>query len=244
LDKIKNHILAPNIILLENQPVLKNPTMKSMQMFLYSYYLIRHMDIGGLGNKNLQCYTASKKLDLINFLPSVEQIRINNIIAQVKSGYQKNKKMSILMVEYLLKSFKSNDKSNDKTNDWQLFFNNHNKQDDLADSLLMTLHYFEKSNLAKLKKDALKILNTKARANARASVNAKLKNKNKNKNNTNTDNADVDANAADVDANATDVDANGANVDVNVDANVDVIVDDDDNDIDDIDDLIDNALRI
>lgn len=159
LDKIKNHILEPNIILLENQPVLKNPTMKSMQMFLYSYYLIRHLDISTsttrenttgnnncLEGKNLQCYTASKKLDLIKFFPQVEQSRIEGILAQVKSGYQKNKKMSIMMVEYLLKG-------NTK---WLDFFNKHPKQDDLADSLLMTLHYFEKKNLEKLKKDNLK----------------------------------------------------------------------------------------
>lgn len=147
LDKIKQHVLEPNIILLENQPVLKNPTMKSMQMFLYSYYLIRHLDLhGGLGDKNLQCYTASKKLDLIKFFPQSEQTRIENILAQVKSGYQKNKKMSIMMVEYLLKG-------NTK---WLEFFNKHPKQDDLADSLLMTLHYFEKHNLAKLKKDCQK----------------------------------------------------------------------------------------
>jgi len=157
LDKIKSHILEPNIILLENQPVLKNPTMKSMQMFLYSYYLIRHLDVSSgtrfaIGNtnclegKNLQCYTASKKLDLIKFFPQVERSRIDKILEQVKSGYQKNKKMSIIMVEYLLKG-------NTK---WLEFFNKHPKQDDLADSLLMTLHYFEKKNLDKLKKDNLK----------------------------------------------------------------------------------------
>ena len=153
LDKIKSHVLEPNIILLENQPVLKNPTMKSMQMFLYSYYLIRHMEQQqGLGDKNLQCYTASKKLDLIKFFPQTEQTRIDSILASVKSGYQKNKKMSILMVEYLLRG-------NTK---WLEFFNKHPKQDDLADSLLMTLHYFEKNNLAKLKKDIQKQDNTTA----------------------------------------------------------------------------------
>jgi hypothetical protein len=152
LDKIKSHILEPNVILLENQPVLKNPTMKSMQMFLYSKYLIRHIDykgkLGVLGDKNLQCYTASKKLDLIKFFPQDQQGRIENILASVKSGYQKNKKMSIMMVEYLLKG-------NSK---WLEFFNKHPKQDDLADSLLMTLHYFEKNNLAKLKKDIQKTI--------------------------------------------------------------------------------------
>ena len=147
LDKIKDHILDPNIILLENQPVLKNPTMKTMQIFLYSYYLIRCLEINkGLDNKHLQCYTASKKLDLIKFFPQIEQTRIETIIGEVKSGYQKNKKMAILMMEYLLKG-------NTK---WLSFFQKHNKQDDLADSFLMTLHYFEKNNLDKLKKDILK----------------------------------------------------------------------------------------
>ena len=145
LDKIKNKVLDAEIILLENQPVLKNPTMKSMQMFLYSYYLIRTMETnnGTVGNKKLQCYCASKKLDLIKFLPDEEQTRIMTIIDAVNNPYQKNKKMSIHIVEYLLKD-------NKKLLD---FFNSNTKKDDLADSLLMTLHYFEKANLIKIRKD-------------------------------------------------------------------------------------------
>lgn len=178
LDKIKTHILEPNIILLENQPVLKNPTMKSMQMFLYSYYLIRHLDVSSgtqnvsgntncLDGKNLQCYTASKKLDLIKFFPQIEQSRIEGILAPVKNGYQKNKKMAIMMVEYFLKG-------NTK---WLEFYNKHPKQDDLADSLLMTLHYFEKKNLDKLKKDNLKEDNKQAKAKANVNVNSSKRDK-------------------------------------------------------------------
>ena len=169
LDKIKEHILIPDVILLENQPVLKNPTMKSMQMFLFSYYLIRNMDIAKVNassrnavekiakvdvvekvealeaketkkQNNPLCYTASKKLDLIKFLPDDEQQRITSIIDNVKNNYQKNKKLAILIVEYLLKN-------NSK---WLSFFNTHTKQDDLSDSLLMTLHYYMRSSLSKL----------------------------------------------------------------------------------------------
>ena len=163
LDKIKEHILIPDVILLENQPVLKNPTMKSMQMFLFSYYLIRNMDIAKVNasSRNVAeyietvetvkkietkqqnhplCYTASKKLDLIKFLPDDEQQRITSIIDNVKNNYQKNKKLAILIVEYLLKN-------NSK---WLSFFNTHTKQDDLSDSLLMTLHYYMRSSLIKL----------------------------------------------------------------------------------------------
>ena len=137
--------------------------MKSMQMFLYSYYLIRIIDSNTdtnntnsnsvsinnsntesiLNNKKIQCYCASKKLDLIKFLSDTEQKRIMDYIDTVNSGYQKNKKMAIMMVESILKN-------NEK---WLAFFKGHPKKDDLADSLLMSLHYFEKTNLVKLKKD-------------------------------------------------------------------------------------------
>jgi hypothetical protein len=156
LDKIKSTILDASTILLENQPVLKNPTMKSIQMFLYSYYLLRIMDSSRnnkesnkesntdtMSAKKIQCYCASKKLDLIIFLPVLEQKRINEFIDTVNSGYQKNKKMAIMMVESILQN-------NSK---WLSFFKGHPKQDDLADSLLMTLHYFEKNNLMKVKSD-------------------------------------------------------------------------------------------
>ena len=166
LDKIKETILDTSIILLENQPVLKNPTMKSMQMFLYSYYLIRLIDSNKKGDKKgnkkgdneiitnfnttsilndktIQCYCASKKLDLIKFLPVNDQKRIMDYIDTVNSGYQKNKKMAIMMVETVLK----------ENTKWLDFFKGHPKKDDLADSLLMTLHYFEKPNLMKVKKE-------------------------------------------------------------------------------------------
>lgn len=151
LDKIKSIITDNQIILLENQPVLKNPTMKSMQMFLYSYYLMSFMK-NGIADKKIQCYCASKKLDLIKFLPIEEQTRINELIAKINGQYQKNKKLSIYIVEYLLKN----------NNKWREFFNSHPKKDDLADSLLMTLHYFEKDSLAKLNKETKKSENKKS----------------------------------------------------------------------------------
>ena len=161
LDRIKSIITSPDCILLENQPVLKNPTMKSMQMFLYSYYLMRILEgnqakgQSGLGDKYIQCYTASKKLDLIKFFPVAEQSRINQVLAKVKNGYARNKKMSILMVEYMLKD----------NHKWLQFFKGHPKQDDLADSLLMTLHFFERENLAKLNRAAKKAAITKTSNN-------------------------------------------------------------------------------
>ena len=184
LDKIKQNILTPNIVLLENQPVLKNPTMKSMQMFLFSYYLIRNIETSTITansinnidsinntdlnsntvsntifNKKIQCYSASKKIDLIKLFSPEAQIQIQSVIEQVQKKEKKTKKMAILMVEYLLKN-------NSK---WLSFFNNHPKKDDLSDSLLMILHYFEKHNLEKINKDNLKETNKIKRQNAKNS---------------------------------------------------------------------------
>ena len=107
--------------------------------------------LGGIDDKKIQCYCASKKLDLIKFIPEVEKDRIITFIDTVKNSYQKNKKMAIMMVEVLL--------SNNAK--WSDFFKSHPKQDDLADSLLMTLHYFEKGNLMKVKNDEKKVSNKK-----------------------------------------------------------------------------------
>ena len=36
----KEHFLDVDLVVIENQPALKNPTMKSIQMMIYSYFLI------------------------------------------------------------------------------------------------------------------------------------------------------------------------------------------------------------
>ena len=63
LDK-RPHLATANIVLLENQPVLKNPTMKSVQMFLYSYFIMRGMMVTQRPVEDILCYTASNKIEV------------------------------------------------------------------------------------------------------------------------------------------------------------------------------------
>lgn len=131
-------ILKNDIILLENQPVLKNPTMKSVQMFLYSYYLLRGIkDIEEDNDKvkEIKCYMANKKTELINFIDVDVKENIKERISGIKGNYQKNKKTSIYLTQEILKDNK----------DLLNFFNNNKKKDDLADAILMTLHYIIKN---------------------------------------------------------------------------------------------------
>ena len=146
----KPELLNVDTVLLENQPVLINPTMKSVQMLLYSYFIMKGIKEKQISNtkpiNNIKCYQASKKTELIKYLPENEQTLINNKINNLKGNYAKNKKAAIMITNYLI----------NENPLWEDFYKNHKKKDDLADSLLMTLHYLIKnkeSNITSLDVD-------------------------------------------------------------------------------------------
>ena len=143
LDNIPE-LLDAHVVLLENQPVLKNPTMKSMQMFLYSYYVIKGYQNNIKNVNTIQCYMASKKLDLIKYVNEDVYRDIKTEIKKVKSQYSKNKKMAIRLTQNLLNTNSVNCQNIDK------MFTDSKKKDDLSDSLLMTLHYLERDILSKI----------------------------------------------------------------------------------------------
>lgn len=112
-------LLEASVVVIENQPVLKNPTMKSVQILLYSYFLLK--------NKNVQLHfiSASSKL---KFKINTESIK--NIKSGKKTKYQKNKLLGIEYCEHFIGESE--------------FFKSHKKRDDLADSYLLTRYFIEK----------------------------------------------------------------------------------------------------
>ena len=132
-------------ILLENQPVLKNPTMKSIQMFLFSYFIMRGVQIDTSPCNTIKCYSANQKLDLHKILDEDAITTFAETIAKLSNVYSRNKKLAILLVEYILTNCGTNCES------LLRFFREHKKRDDLADSFLMTLHFMEVDNLKKVK---------------------------------------------------------------------------------------------
>lgn len=118
LDENPLFVNCENIII-ENQPVLKNPTMKSIQIMLYSYFLIKNKNIN-----NIKLVNASNKLKVYKGqIPEVDKTSISSI----KDKYKRNKMTAILHCKLMI-----ND--NDKLE----YFNSHKKKDDLADAYLMT----------------------------------------------------------------------------------------------------------
>jgi hypothetical protein len=130
-----------DIVLLENQPVLKNPVMKSVQMLIYGFFLYQKTNL--IKNiKLIKLINASNKLKigllLNNEFKELKKI-IDNKDYNTKLKYSINKKKAIdytlLYLDYL------------KLNNYKEFFNLHKKKDDLADSFLQSIYYIEKFNL-------------------------------------------------------------------------------------------------
>ena len=120
-------------ILIENQPSLKNPVMKSIQMILYSYYVMKKIEFNRI--KDIHFISASNKLKVYDG-PEFE--------VKVKSSYSRRKKLAILHTNYLLKD-----------NFIKLsFLNQHKKKDDLCDTYLQSL-YFQKKMVCNISKKSL-----------------------------------------------------------------------------------------
>ena len=131
LDKY-NQFKQAEYIIIENQPVLKNPTMKSVQMMLYSYFLKSNIvDLDNPKLKDILLMSAKNKLKLYDGESNEEIKKIGNI----KSQYTRNKKLAIVHTNYYL---------NNEDKKWFDLFKNSNKKDDLCDAYLMTKYFIYK----------------------------------------------------------------------------------------------------
>ena len=109
--------MAPPIILII--VILKNPKMKSIQMILYSYFLINGVVTNKI--KEIRLISAKNKLKTYDGPP---------IIVKSKNKYTRTK---LLAIEYCRYIIKNNIK---KHIDNITYFNEHKKKDDLADAFL------------------------------------------------------------------------------------------------------------
>ena len=135
LDK-REFLLKSNIVLIENQPALKNPKMKSIQMIIYTYFLIRgiidkkdKMDI----IDKIQFLLASNKLK-VEFDSEIKNKIIQEINNKTKDKYKRHKELAKKYCLYYLENNIENKL------EWVNFFNSHKKKDDLADTFLMNIY--------------------------------------------------------------------------------------------------------
>ena len=154
LDAISD-ILNVSDVLIENQPSMKNPTTKSIQIILFTYFVLYKQKSQKLCGKestikNVEFMSASNKLKIYDGPP---------LESKLKSEYSKRKYFAKEHTKYFLEKYKDNE--------FLDFFIKNKKQDDLADSYLQGLYYIKdeydkyyKSKIKKIKKlekDKLKI---------------------------------------------------------------------------------------
>lgn len=109
--------IAFDQVLIENQPVMKNPTMKSVQMLIYAYFVMCR-EIGMVPINEIRLISASRKNRLCD-----------TILGADPEGrtYKKNKDRAIETTRRLLR---------DQPSEWSVLFEAHTKRDDLADAFL------------------------------------------------------------------------------------------------------------
>jgi hypothetical protein len=116
--QFKDTFATAQVIGLENQPVLKNPVMKTVQVLLFATL----RDILQPSPPQLRLIHASKK---------TESNETNDEIEKGDSGYAKRKKAGVERTEAFLKEHNQGD--------FNKFFDESKKQNDLADYFCMSL---------------------------------------------------------------------------------------------------------
>ena len=112
-------------VLIENQPVLKHPKMKSILMIIFSFFLFLAEE------KQL-----SHKVILFNPSTKLKIYDGPKIISSKKNKYAQRKDLSIQYTKYFLEKYTDTA--------WLEFFTENTKKDDLADAYLQALTYYSK----------------------------------------------------------------------------------------------------
>ena len=121
----KTDFLNHDIICIENQPALKNPTMKSIQMLLYSYFIIEGVCKDPICS-NVQMINARNKLKVYKG-PPVE--------CKFKEKYKRNKYLSVEYTKLMIL---------EEDQEFIDLFKDSKKKDDLADAYLQGIYFIEK----------------------------------------------------------------------------------------------------
>jgi hypothetical protein len=132
----KTNLLNADIVLIENQPSFKNPTMKSISISLYDYYLMR-----GILDKNI----TKSKINKVKFMAPSNKIKLADdgeikkiVLAKTTNdskAYKLTKDLSVKYTKELINHLPT----------WLTFLNEQKKKDDLCDAFLQGAYYYEKN---------------------------------------------------------------------------------------------------
>ena len=145
LDERKDILLSDiDMVLIENQPTFKNPTMKAISDTLYTWFLIRGM-VDNSSVKKVKFISPSNKLKEFN-TKTIEE-------ADKTKKYKETKKLSIENTKTVLLCY--------ELNKWIDILNSHTKKDDLADSFLQGWYVLNNQHNNQLYEEWEKLYNQK-----------------------------------------------------------------------------------
>jgi len=130
--ELKKSFLEADIVLIENQPSMKNPKMKSISSTIYDYYLIRGIfdkEITKSKINRVKFMSPSNKLKLADDGDTKKLVKLKGDSAKT---YKLTKSLGIKYCKEMIEPFEN----------WKTVFNSHTKKDDLADSFLQGMYYF------------------------------------------------------------------------------------------------------
>lgn len=125
----RKHFLDVDIVLIENQPALKNPTMKTVQMIVYSYFLINGVS---------KVESPINNIEMINARNKLKAYKGDPVECKIKDKYKKTK---FLGIQYCKNMIEDNLKIDQKYRDQ---FEGSKKKDDLSDSYLQGMYWITK----------------------------------------------------------------------------------------------------
>ena len=152
------HVVAPNLlklleerfdaslehvtdVVIENQPVMKNPIMKSIQMVMFTYFhMMKKMRYPDL---NIHLISAANKTKVTRLLPKEQAEALTNqsaTEAKNTKGYKFNKTLAQHLSKALL-SFMTHPSFHTDATPWSEHYERHKKRDDLADAFLQGLQF-------------------------------------------------------------------------------------------------------
>lgn len=115
-----------DVVLIENQPVMKNPVMKSIQIMIYTIFMLKKQQ------NNLD--TIIKLVSAQSKLKVLEKDKIDCSHITTTDKYKRNKQLGIEYARYYLSLTKQDEK-------WCTFFEDSRKADDISEALLYIINY-------------------------------------------------------------------------------------------------------
>jgi len=128
----RKSFLESNVILIENQPSMKNPKMKAISSTIFDYFLIRGIFDKEKTNSNItkvKFMSPSNKLKLANEGDTKKLVKLKGDDSKT---YKLTKALGIKYCREMIEPHVN----------WKNVFDEHKKKDDLADSFLQGMYYF------------------------------------------------------------------------------------------------------